>query len=139
MYEIDEEPPPRPRMGGRGPAIIGIAVFGMALLVFLAVVGFSILGGEPDTIGSPPLTTPSPVPSSARFAQAGDCVQNLGTDDDPQLMLTACEPGRLEVVRRFDNTTDVKMCQGVQGYRYHYYFDSELAGLDFVLCMRDRP
>jgi hypothetical protein len=126
-------------MGGRGPAIIGIAVFALALLVFLTVVGFSILGGEPDGPTTTTVSTPSPVPSSARFAEAGQCVENLGTEDDPQLMLTECAAGVLEVVRRFDNTTDTKMCEGVQDYRYHYYFDSELAGLDFVLCMRDRP
>jgi hypothetical protein len=41
------------------------------------------------------------------------------------------------VLARFDGTIDFKgKCAKVAGYQYHYYFDSELDVLDFVLCLK---
>jgi hypothetical protein len=144
MYQSDEHQPPAPRMGGRTSAILGLALFGLALLVFTIVLGIMKIIPLPfmaqDEAGPAPLyMTPSPMPSSARFSQPGDCVTNRGTEADPEMVLAPCAPGVLQVLQRFDATSDVTVCGSVPDYRFHYFYDSELAGLDFVLCMRKRP
>lgn len=137
------QPPPRPRMGGRGPAVIGIALLVASLVIFVGVLVTLRIVPNPfaDEIAPIPVTTASPSgpPRTARFAQAGDCVANQGTEQDPELVLTECAPGALEVLARFDATSDTGECADVPDYRFHYFFDSELAGLDFVLCMGERP
>ncbi|GIG01197.1 LppU/SCO3897 family protein [Catellatospora citrea] len=137
------QPPPRPRMGGRGPAIIGIALLAASLLIFLGVLVALKIVPNPFGADAPPIpvttATPSGPPRTARFAQPGDCVANQGTEKDPDLVLTECSPGALEVLARFDATSDTGECAAVKDYRYHYFFDSELEGLDFVLCMGERP
>lgn len=137
------EPPPAPRMGGRGPAIIGVALLIGSLLAFVVVlVLLNVIPsplGERAPVPAVVIVTPSSAPSPARFAQKDACVRNQGTDEDPDLVLADCVPGALEIIERFDSTSDTKLCVKVPGYKYHYYYDSELAGLDFVLCMRDRP
>ncbi|MBV1852180.1 LppU/SCO3897 family protein [Catellatospora tritici] len=135
--------PPRPRMGGRGPAIIGLALLGVCVIAFAAVLIVLRVLPDPFESAAEPLpvttVTPSAAPRTARFAQPGDCVANTGTEEDPDLVMAPCESGALQVLARFDATSDTRECKGVQGYRYHYFFDSELAGLDFVLCMGKRP
>ena len=142
MSDRDLEPP-RPRLAGRAPAVLGIAGFAAALLIFSVVlVLFEVLPnplGKPEPV--PPATTgPAKLPQSARFAKQGDCVINLGTDSKPDLVMVICEPDSLEVLERKEGTTKVEECRGVPGYRYHYYYDSDLGdSFDFVLCMRKRP
>lgn len=143
MSDQDLQPPP-PRLAGRAPAVLGIAGFAAALLIFsLVLMVFGVLPnplkGEPEPL--PPATTgPAKLPQSARFAKQGDCVLNLGTDEKPNLVMVICETDALEVLERKEGTTDVEQCRGVPGYRYHYYYDSELTdSFDFVLCMRKRP
>ena len=63
--------------------------------------------------------------------------QKIGQGDEPTMI--PVEPGALEVLARFDATSDTGACADVKDYRYHYFFDSELEGLDFVLCMGERP
>ncbi len=143
MSDQDFEPP-RPRFAGRAPAVLGIAGFAAALLIFALVLMFfgilpNPLAGKPEPL--PPASSgPAKLPQSARFAKAGDCVLNLGTDSKPDLVMVICEPDSLEVLERKEGTTNVDDCRGVPGYRYHYFYDSDLGdSFDFVLCMRKRP
>ena len=77
-------------------------------------------------------------PPEPRFAQPGDCVANHGTEQDPDLVLTECAPGALEVLARFDATNDTGECTGVQGYRYHYFYDSELTNRPRLVVVVER-
>jgi hypothetical protein len=138
--------PPRPRLGGAGPAILGIAGFVVALLIFSLVL--VLLGVLPNPLGNraEPLPVvsassgPAKLAQSARFAKPGECVLNQGTDTKPDLIMVRCEPGSLEVLERKEGTTNVEECRSVAGYRYHYFYDSDLGdSFDFVLCMRKRP
>jgi hypothetical protein len=138
--------PPRPRLGGAAPAILGIAGFVAALLIFsLVLVLLNVLpnplSGRAEPAPFVPASwSPTKLPQSARFAKQGDCVLNQGTDTKPDLIMVKCEPGSLEVLERKEGTTNVEECRSVAGYRYHYFYDSELGdSFDFVLCMRKRP
>lgn len=141
------EPPPRPRFGGRAPAVLGIAGLAGALAIFVFVLmSFEALPnplsmGEQVVAESPTLSPVPPRPSkSARFADQGDCVINTGSESKPDLMLVNCAPDTYEVLARIEGTTRVRDCEKVEGYKYHYFYDSELGDkFDFVLCMRKRP
>jgi len=139
--------PPRPRLGGRGPALLAVAVFTAAVLAFGA--GLVLLGVLPSPVPkaanapAAPIPSPTPGPSklpqSARFAKQGDCVLNAGTSREPDMILVTCMPDALEVLERLEGTVDIKQCEKITGYRYHYYYDSELGDkFDFVLCLRRR-
>ncbi|WP_203912669.1 LppU/SCO3897 family protein [Rhizocola hellebori] len=140
--------PPRPRLGGAGPAILGIVGFVAALLIFsLVLVLLDVLPNplskssraEPQPV-APATSGPAKLAQSARFAKPGECVLNQGTDTKPDLIMVKCEPGSLEVLERKEGTTNVEECRSVPGYRYHYFYDSDLGdSFDFVLCMRKRP
>lgn len=92
--------------------------------------------------GSSPEGTDTPAPESsaeARFAVAGQCLVNDGSDAKPSMRIVACAPNTYQVLARFDGTIDYKgKCGTVKGYKYHYYFDAELNSLDFVLCLKKR-
>ena len=141
MYDEPDPEPPRPRLSGRAPAIAGLVLLILSLgsfALFLGTLDRGPIGGE-SVLPPPASRAPSAAPSSARFAEAGTCLINAGSEADPSLEVVECQPGTLEVLQRVDGVTDVTTCQSVDGYRYHYFFDSELAGLDFVLCMGVRP
>lgn len=74
----------------------------------------------------------------ARFARAGDCLTNDGTDAEPVLRMVRCAPGAYEVLKRVEGVTDAdRACAEVPGYEYNYSYDSPLEdSLDFVLCLR---
>jgi hypothetical protein len=90
--------------------------------------------------GATPGGTAQPHSSTeGRFAAKGQCISNDGTDETPKIRVVKCSPNTFEVLARFDNTIDYKgKCAGVPGYQYHYFFDSQLDALDFVLCMKKR-
>jgi hypothetical protein len=98
----------------------------------------------PTQGAAPGQPTTAPQPSSdARFVAVGQCVVNEGTVEKPQLAITACEPGALEVLQRFDGATtgeeDAKSkCASVAGYTTWYFFDSPFDALDYVLCLKLR-
>ncbi len=145
MADQDLEPP-RPRLGGAGPAVLGIAGFVAALLIFsLVLVLLDVLPNPLDSNANPQPAVvtssgPAKLAQSARFAKQGDCVLNLGTDTKPDLIMVKCESGSLEVLERKEGTINVDECKSVSGYRYHYFYDSDLGdSFDFVLCMRKRP
>ncbi|WP_213451107.1 LppU/SCO3897 family protein [Rhizomonospora bruguierae] len=142
----------------RGPGGVAVALV-VALAVLVLGGGATALyliakggGAEVPSVGSTttpsaggqsaPATRGSPQPQSSaegRFAVKGQCISNDGTDETPRIRIVKCAPGTFEVLARFDGTTDVKgKCSGVPGYQYHYYFDSQLDALDFVLCMKRR-
>jgi hypothetical protein len=143
----DSPAPPR----RRGP--------GMTTIVLLSVVGLLLVGGaavgvylfterdrtEParEVAASVP-AAPSSVPqdpADARFVVAGQCVRNDGSEDVPRMRVVACTPGTFEVLKRIDGTTsgekDAQLkCAKVGQYTNWFFYDSELDGLDFVLCLR---
>jgi hypothetical protein len=98
----------------------------------------------PPASAQPQATTPAPESSTdARFVKAGQCVKNEGDAEKPKLAITTCEPKTYEVLKRIEGTTngadDAKAkCANVQGYTDWYFFNSELDGLDFVLCLKLR-
>jgi hypothetical protein len=102
-------------------------------------------GGGEQT-GTEPTTpaeqsgTPAPEASAeARFAVKGQCLVNDGTDDKPSMRIVPCAPNTYEVLARFDGTTDYKSkCGKVKDYQFHFFYDSELNALDFVLCLKKR-
>ena len=56
------------------------------------------------------------------------------------MLLVNCAPETYEVLARIEATIQVSECEKVDGYKYHYFYDSELGDkFDFVLCMRKRP
>ncbi len=129
--------PPRPRLSGRASALLGLGVFVAALVTF-GLVLMAVIRTDAPAVPTQ-TTTPSKLPQSARFAKQGDCVVNAGTDQQPDMILVVCAPHALEVIERVEGTIDVKVCQKFDGYRYHYFYDSELGDkFDFVLCMRRR-
>lgn len=143
------EPVPQPKKSRTG-LIVTTAVVLALLVCGGALSGFYFLGRDKGVPEAQPTAAPSqPVgdgqspqvePSTdARFATKGQCLVNDGTDADPKMRIVKCGSGAYEVLARFDGTVDFKgKCSSVPGYRFHYYFDSELDTLDFVLCLRKR-
>jgi len=140
------EPPPRPRFGGRAPAVFAAAGLLGALAIFALVLVSVKALPNPLTVGEQPVAespAASPVPArpskSARFADQGDCVINRGSSSKPDMVLVTCAPDTYEVIARIEGTTEVSECEKVEGYKYHYFYNSELGDkFDFVLCMRKR-
>jgi hypothetical protein len=152
--------PPPPRKRGNGVLIAVIAVLAV-LVVGGAAAAIVKLGGSDDDGKTPvgqstsePATDPSAgeseAPSAsqspglgastdARFVKAGQCVVNQGTNQKPVLKIVDCGAKTFEVLARFDGTIDYETkCKTVEGYQFHYFFDSELNPLDFVLCLKQR-
>lgn len=144
--EPPPETPPRPRFGGRAPAVFGIAGLVGALAIFVIVLMSvralpnPLAAGEQNVAGSPtPSSGPLRPSKSARFADQGDCVVNKGTESKPDMLLVNCAPDTYEVLARLEGTIQVSECEKVSGYKFHYFYDSELGDkFDFVLCMRKR-
>lgn len=140
------ETPPRPRFGGRAPAVFGIAGLVGALAIFVLVLMSVRALPNPLSLGELAVaesSTASPGPlrpsKSARFADQGDCVVNQGTESKPDMLLVTCAPDTYEVLARIEGTIQVSECEKVAGYKFHYFYDSELGDkFDFVLCMRKR-
>lgn len=147
--------PQPPRKRGNAPLIALIVV--LAILVLGGGTAALIKLGSDDggdtkasrttepttgpTGGAQPSDSASPASSEssqeARFVKVGQCVVNKGSDADPQLEIAECGDKTFEVLARFDGTVDYKgKCQTVTGYQFHYFFDSELDTLDFVLCLK---
>jgi hypothetical protein len=148
--------PAPPRRRGPSTGLVVLLTV-LALLVFGGVgVGFWLLGGRENAGANPGTATtasPSPTveeptatpgqtggsPTDARFATKGQCLVNRGSNKRPDIQLVPCGKRTFEVLARFDGTADYKTrCNGVQGYTDHYFYDSEVDSLDFVLCLKRR-
>lgn len=152
-------PPPSPRRH------LGLSIaLGLAVLVAaggVATAAYLISGDDRPTVRptpsgggegggttpAPPTSTPNNLGLAAGFAQVGDCLVNDGTDDTPQMRITACDAEGEQIVYRVlarfdervaDDNGARQVCGSTAGYRYHYYFISEGDGASFVLCMTDR-
>jgi hypothetical protein len=116
----------------------------LVVAAVLAVVGVTALAVVALTAGSPSTptvsatATRSAVAVGARFAKAGDCLVNDGSEDAPVLRLVSCGPQTYVVLARVEGVTDAdKACAGVVGYEYNYSYESPLDdNLDFVLCLK---
>ncbi|MFC0532944.1 LppU/SCO3897 family protein [Phytohabitans kaempferiae] len=153
-------PPPPPKKSSRALIFVIVALAllvvagGVAAVVKLGGSGETPLTqqttpapgdptGEPGGAPEPEPTqdaTPAPENSTdARFVKAGQCVVNEGSNDQPVLKIVECGSKTFEVLARFDGTIDYETkCKTVEGYQFHYFFDSELNPLDFVLCLKQR-
>lgn len=95
----------------------------------------------PDSTGDPASGDQA---TDVRNVTAGQCLRNAGTDKEPDVSIAPCAPGTYEVLARFDGTADYKKNCGdgkktkVPGYEFHYFYDSELDSVDFVLCLKRR-
>jgi hypothetical protein len=83
----------------------------------------------------------SPGSEDARFATAGQCVQNLGSDSQPDMRKAVCTSGTYRVLKvvkgRSSGAKDAESkCSKVTGYTNWFYYDSDLDDLDLVLCLR---
>lgn len=149
--------PPAPPQRKGGNRTLVLVVVALALLVVVGGVAAVIkLGGDDNPGGGGALPTssqqadpstegsqePSPAPENstdARFVKAGQCVVNEGNEAAPKLKIVDCGGKTFEVLARFDGTIDYEAkCKTVAGYQFHYFFDSELNPLDFVLCLKQR-
>jgi hypothetical protein len=110
-----------------------LAITGVTALVLVA-----LTGPPPSSTDATPGPSRSTVAVGARFAKAGDCVVNDGSDAAPILRLVSCAPGAFAVLARVEGVTDAdRACAGVVGYEYKYSYESPLDdSLDFVLCLK---
>jgi len=123
-------------------AVVGILLVGGAVATYIAL-DRNTPGGGGATSGPP--STPATAESNTadvRFATKGQCVVNEGSNDEPVMKVVPCAKNTYEILARFDGQVDPskpeKKCETVEGYEYHYYYDSSLDTLDFVLCMKKR-
>lgn len=119
-----------------------------------AVVSPEVTGANDDTGSPTPGPTPGPTQDTtgqaASRAQAGDCLVNNGTNDEPQMQIVACDDEVdapvYEVLERVNEPVDgddpaaqnlsaQQTCEGVDGYTHHYFEKGDL--VSFVLCMRE--
>lgn len=85
--------------------------------------------------GSP---TGNPPAGDVRNVSVGQCVINEGTETSPVMRVVPCGRDTYEVLARINETADVKRCSTVKDYQFHYFYNSELDSLDFVLCLKRR-
>jgi hypothetical protein len=138
----DAPPPPngkrRTALIVTGVAVMGILLVGGAAAAYIAT-DRNTNGGGGATTGPP--TTPTTTESDSgdvRSATEGQCLVNEGTNDEPEMKVVQCDKGTYTILKRFPGTIDTEKCNGVDGYEYHYYYNSELDTLDFVLCLKKR-
>jgi hypothetical protein len=143
--------PPAPPRRGPGTGIIAlVAVLGVLVLVGGGVAWWLVTRPGAGAPAKPDLAPSSAAPSAvssdradARFVTTGQCVRNEGSEDVPRMTIAPCGEGTFEVLKRIDGATTgeqdaQKKCASVTGYTNWYFYDSELDGLDFVLCLRAR-
>jgi hypothetical protein len=144
-----QTPPPPRRRGPGTPIIVLVSLLGVLVVAGLAVTTYLVTRGDPaDATATPVRSAAQPSVATqdtadARFVAAGQCVRNDGSEDVPQMRVTPCVKGAYEVLKRIDGATtgdkDAQVkCATVTGYTNWYFYDSELDGLDFVLCLRAR-
>jgi hypothetical protein len=92
--------------------------------------------GKSGASASPTSGNPTTGPSEQDFktAAVGQCLQNRGTNKEPDMHIVECVPGTYQVLARFDGTTDENKCDGVPGLtaRFHY----GLGDTKLVYCLK---
>jgi hypothetical protein len=153
--QSDPAPSPPPASWGpprrNTPIVALVVVLGLLIVAGLGAIGWLVK----DRIDSKAPSKPRPTASSAttnppssaqgsedaRFATAGQCVQNLGTDDQPDMRRSACTTGTYRVLKVFKGKSSGAKdaegkCSKVPGYTNWFYYDSDLDDLDLVLCLK---
>jgi hypothetical protein len=128
--------PPGPPMNPGKPLLqrphaLGFLLPVIGLIILIAAVASSASNTDsPSSAGGDGY----PVSSfSVDNAVVGDCVQNDGTDSDPDVHIVTCTPGTMQVVPKLTDTTSDTGCPaGVT----KTYTQTAIAD-DFVLCQKD--
>jgi hypothetical protein len=132
------------------PIVAVVVVLGLLIVAGLGAIGWLVKdqldakrAAQPKPSASPSTAAPATVAGSedARFATAGQCVQNLGTDKQPDMRRSVCTSGTYRVLKvvkgRTNGATDAESkCAKVTGYTNWFYYDSDLDDLDLVLCLK---
>ena len=132
------------------PIVALVVVLGLLIVAGLGAIGWLVKDRiDSKTAAQPKPTTSatSNAPSSAqggedaRFATAGQCVENLGSDDQPDMRRSVCTTGTYRVLKvvkgRSSGAKDAESkCSRVVGYTNWFYYDSDLYDLDLVLCLK---
>ncbi|MBF9067981.1 LppU/SCO3897 family protein [Streptacidiphilus fuscans] len=116
------QPPQQPAPGGRTKRVgkvLGIRlIVSVVALIVIGVGGFiwDHATGAADT------------------AKVGDCVQNTGSDSNPNVHVLSCSDpnAKFKVLQVINNSSDDSQCQNVQGVVAAY---TESGSNDMVLCL----
>lgn len=106
---------------------------------------------DPPSLDASPGTTAIVIPPPLDFIRPQDCVRNEGTDQNPNLVPSACERGAYKVLKRVNGTTDTNVCNQVNGSTavyiltaYTVHYRNGIPGprelnisRSFVICLRD--
>jgi hypothetical protein len=132
------------------PIVALVVVLGLLIVAGLGAIGWLVkeriddkAAAKAQPTASSPTTAPAAVPGSedARFATAGQCVRNLGSDAQPDMRKSVCTSGTYRVLKvvkgRTSGAKDAEgKCSKVSGYTNWFYYDSDLDDLDLVLCLK---
>jgi hypothetical protein len=140
------------------PIVALVVVLGLLIVAGLGAIGWLVKdridsktasGTKPTTsatTGAPSNSQGASQGSSqgtedARFATVGQCVENLGTDDQPDMRRSVCTSGTYRVLKvvkgKSSGAKDAESkCSKVSGYTNWFYYDSDLDDLDLVLCLK---
>jgi hypothetical protein len=81
------------------------------------------------------------VTGDASTARVGDCFIDVGTPQAPAMQKVVCASGTLQVLRRFDGTSDLGHCNATEtpGWTnsFSYKYNNNEA-TSFVLCLKRR-
>jgi hypothetical protein len=144
-------PPQAPVRQGRSATAIGVTIVVVLLAIGGAAAAAVFLtrgdnhnaGPGPDRSGTPSASASSTAPSAsanaeARTAKVGDCLENKGTREKPDLRKVTCAANTFEVLKRINGTVDHNRCTGTPRFTDWYFFDDQGDAQDFVLCMGRR-
>jgi hypothetical protein len=137
-----QAPPEGPR---RSPALIATIIAVLAILLVGGAAAAYIATDRNTSGGGGPTTAPPTDPTGGatsdsadvRSATEGQCVVNDGTNENPVMRVVPCTTkDAYSILKRFPETIDTNKCSTVEGYEYHYFYNSELDSLDYVLCLK---
>jgi hypothetical protein len=132
------------------PIVAVVVLLGLLIVAGLGAIGWLVkermdaksTAGPKSTV-SAPVNAPASVQGTedARFATAGQCVENIGTLDQPDMRKSVCTTGTYRVLKvikgKSNGSQDAESkCSKVTGYTNWFYYDSDLDDLDLVLCLK---
>lgn len=132
------------------PIVAIVVMLGLLIVAGLGAIGWLVKkqmeaksAAQPKPSASASSNAPATVQSTedARFATAGQCVQNYGTVDQPDMRRSVCASGTYRVLKVVKGKTSgakdaESKCAGVTGYTNWFYYNSDLDDLDLVLCLK---